>query len=243
LGTALEELQVAEEELRTQNEELLAVQAQADAERHRYQDLFGFAPNGYVVTDAEGVIQEANRAAAELLGAEPRFLAGKPLVLFVESPDRPRLHDELSRLLRGLSVRPLVVRVAPRSGGGPRTVALAVGAVRDPDRRRPVLRWQMVDVTEQRRAEAEARDLNAELEQRVAARTAALEDALSREQAAQFRAEESEKQLREADRRKNEFLAMLGHELRNPLAPLRTAIRLLAEPGWTGRHRPTPGRR
>ncbi|WP_250475082.1 ATP-binding protein [Caballeronia sp. GAFFF1] len=32
--------------------------------------------------------------------------------------------------------------------------------------------------------------------------------------------------LRDADRRKNEFLAMLAHELRNPLAPLRTAIEL-----------------
>jgi signal transduction histidine kinase len=33
--------------------------------------------------------------------------------------------------------------------------------------------------------------------------------------------------LREADRRKDEFLALLGHELRNPLAPIRTAIHLL----------------
>ncbi|HUP31079.1 MAG TPA: GAF domain-containing sensor histidine kinase [Usitatibacter sp.] len=33
--------------------------------------------------------------------------------------------------------------------------------------------------------------------------------------------------LREADRRKNEFLAMLAHELRNPLAPIRNAVDLL----------------
>ena len=33
-------------------------------------------------------------------------------------------------------------------------------------------------------------------------------------------------QLRELDRRKDEFLAMLGHELRNPLAPVTTAIQL-----------------
>jgi signal transduction histidine kinase/ActR/RegA family two-component response regulator len=33
--------------------------------------------------------------------------------------------------------------------------------------------------------------------------------------------------LREADRRKDEFLAVLAHELRNPLAPLRTGIDLL----------------
>lgn len=37
----------------------------------------------------------------------------------------------------------------------------------------------------------------------------------------------SEKKLREADRRKDEFLAVLAHELRNPLAPLRTGVELL----------------
>jgi PAS domain S-box-containing protein len=36
-----------------------------------------------------------------------------------------------------------------------------------------------------------------------------------------------EEELREADRRKDEFLAMLGHELRNPLAPLRSVMETL----------------
>jgi PAS domain S-box-containing protein len=37
--------------------------------------------------------------------------------------------------------------------------------------------------------------------------------------------------LMEADRRKDEFLAMLGHELRNPLAPIRNALYVMAMPG------------
>jgi PAS domain S-box-containing protein len=37
----------------------------------------------------------------------------------------------------------------------------------------------------------------------------------------------AEKALRENDRRKDEFLAMLAHELRNPLAPIQSAARLL----------------
>lgn len=37
----------------------------------------------------------------------------------------------------------------------------------------------------------------------------------------------AEEALREADRRKDEFLATLAHELRNPLAPIRSAARLL----------------
>ena len=39
----------------------------------------------------------------------------------------------------------------------------------------------------------------------------------------------AEAKLQETDRRKDEFLAMLAHELRNPLAPIQTAVRLLAE--------------
>jgi len=37
----------------------------------------------------------------------------------------------------------------------------------------------------------------------------------------------AEEALREADRRKDEFLAMLAHELRNPLAPIRNAVQIL----------------
>src|SRR5499426_2140010 len=55
--------------------------------------------------------------------------------------------------------------------------------------------------------------LNDELESRVADRTAALEATTAA--------------LQEADRRKDEFLAILAHELRNPLAPIRTAVQLL----------------
>jgi signal transduction histidine kinase/ActR/RegA family two-component response regulator len=40
----------------------------------------------------------------------------------------------------------------------------------------------------------------------------------------------AEQALREADRRKDEFLATLAHELRNPLAPIRNGVRILAAP-------------
>ncbi len=41
--------------------------------------------------------------------------------------------------------------------------------------------------------------------------------------------------LRDADRRKDEFLATLAHELRNPLAPIRHAVQLMALDGDAGR--------
>src|SRR3954453_6720050 len=36
-----------------------------------------------------------------------------------------------------------------------------------------------------------------------------------------------EEAIREADRRKSQFLAMLSHELRNPLAPLRNGLQVI----------------
>ena len=62
--------------------------------------------------------------------------------------------------------------------------------------------------------------LNAELERRVEERTAALA-------ASTARLRESEEMLRETDRRKDEFLAMLAHELRNPLSPIRNSVEYL----------------
>jgi len=41
----------------------------------------------------------------------------------------------------------------------------------------------------------------------------------------------AEDALREADRRKDEFLALLAHELRNPLAPIRNAVQILRAKG------------
>ncbi|MDR3636722.1 MAG: PAS domain S-box protein [Isosphaeraceae bacterium] len=38
-------------------------------------------------------------------------------------------------------------------------------------------------------------------------------------------------ELADADRRKDEFLAILAHELRNPLAPIRNALHLMRRPG------------
>src|SRR4029077_843158 len=39
-----------------------------------------------------------------------------------------------------------------------------------------------------------------------------------------------EQELKDADRRKDEFLAILAHELRNPLAPIRNALHILRMP-------------
>ncbi|MBC8024577.1 MAG: PAS domain S-box protein, partial [Steroidobacteraceae bacterium] len=64
----------------------------------------------------------------------------------------------------------------------------------------------------------------------VAMDNASLYEAAQREIANRERAEEA---LRETDRRKDEFLATLAHELRNPLAPIRQATMIGQSPGAT----------
>jgi PAS domain S-box-containing protein len=49
---------------------------------------------------------------------------------------------------------------------------------------------------------------------------------------------QAEEDLKEADRRKTEFLAMLAHELRNPLAPIRNALQVMRLTASRGRERP-----
>jgi PAS domain S-box-containing protein len=101
LTATLEELRVKEEELRRKNEELVAVQEVILAERQRYQELFNFAPDAYLVTDAAGLIHDANLAAADLLGRQRRFLHGKPLRVFVLADDQARFDRVLNRVEHG----------------------------------------------------------------------------------------------------------------------------------------------
>ena len=95
------------------------------------------------------------------------------------------------------------------------------------------------DLTERMRSEEGLRHAQAELEMRVNERTA------ERARRSQSRAQDRDRRtassgagarkrvavMAEDDRRKNEFLATLAHELRNPLAPIQYAYELLSLAG------------
>jgi PAS domain-containing protein len=61
------ELQVHQIELEMQNEELSRAQAELDAARARYFDLYDLAPVGYFTISEQGLILEANLMASTLL--------------------------------------------------------------------------------------------------------------------------------------------------------------------------------
>ena len=174
--TVLEELKVAEEELRVQNTQLAVAVDAIQAERKRYEELFEFAPDGYLVTDKDGTISEANHAASKMLGKSKKLLAGKPLSIYVDSEYQQAFLSELNRLIVSNSEASFETLLRPRNGE-PFYAALKVAQVRDPEGKLTGLRWLVRDVTEQKQAEAEIRALNAQLEQRVNERTAQLQTA------------------------------------------------------------------
>ncbi len=84
----LHELRVHQIELELQNEELRTAQAEIEAGRARYVDLYDLAPVGYCTLSQQGLILEANLTAATLLGAARGALIKQPFSRFILDEDQ-----------------------------------------------------------------------------------------------------------------------------------------------------------
>lgn len=98
LGIVCEELQVALKELNQQTKKIADAQVEIQAERHRYQRLFELSPDGYLLLSDAGIIQEVNRATANLFNTPQTFLVGKSLLSLIAAKDRALLQTKLSEL-------------------------------------------------------------------------------------------------------------------------------------------------
>lgn len=148
LSMSLQELQIAAEELRQQNEKLVESRKAVEQERRHYQELFDFAPDGYLVTDNEGTILEINKTAVQWLNVSSNRLMGKPLVVFVTPEERRDFYAQLRQLQKGKSIKNWQVQLQRWRGASFR-VSFTVAAIENHQGEVVGLRWQLQDLTPQ----------------------------------------------------------------------------------------------
>jgi PAS domain S-box-containing protein len=82
------ELRVHQIELKMQNDELCRAQAELNATRDRYFDLYNLAPVGYFIVSHDGRILETNLAGVNLLGLPRAALVKQPITRFIFKEDQ-----------------------------------------------------------------------------------------------------------------------------------------------------------
>ncbi|MDN4162893.1 GAF and ANTAR domain-containing protein [Nocardioides abyssi] len=100
LETAYEELRVADEEVRAQQEHIVQLLERSDVLRWQHERMLAVLPVPVLTTDRVGVVRAVNAAAAGLFSRRITHLVGKPLVTLVSGEDRP----DLRRFLGGVRV-------------------------------------------------------------------------------------------------------------------------------------------
>lgn len=154
-----------------------------------------------VTLTEDGTIIYANPSLSQLLGEGVANLIGTSIADYLQVSDRPAFERMLTDTKEDLELDALMLG----ANGQLIPVHLALATLLQPPR---VLALIITDLTHQKKVEAERATLVAV-------------------QAAQKAAEAAAQSLRDADRRKDEFLAMLAHELRSPLAPIRNGLEIL----------------
>jgi PAS domain S-box-containing protein len=166
------------------------------------QALYDAAPCALFSTLPTGEIVRANQTFLDWLGVRAEDVVGRvrfPSLLTIGSRIYYETHYAPLLRMQGF-VSEIALEVRSPAGRVSPVVASA-RQVRDADGTPVLIHAALFDATDRRSYEREL------LEERR-------------------RAEHASRALEAEDRRKNEFIAMLAHELRNPLAPLRAALEL-----------------
>ena len=98
LGIVSEALQLVMNELLFQNERLNGLQTKLEAESYRYQRLSDLMQEGYLVTDQQLMIQELNRAAADLFNLPRESVMQRSLLTLIYPDDRVLLQTKVAQL-------------------------------------------------------------------------------------------------------------------------------------------------
>jgi PAS domain S-box-containing protein len=195
---------------------------------HAHRILLESLNEGAMTIGPGAIILYANRRLAELVGQPLDKVLGASLRGFVAERDLPSFEALVARSAHGRSKGELTLATA----SGEVAVMASMSAI---DEVQPgAFTVVLTDLTALAAAHAALQRAHHELEARVTARTGELSRAneiLRDEIAARARLEgelrDKASELILADRRKDEFLSMLAHELRNPLAPIVTAAEMI----------------
>ncbi|SDB51938.1 PAS domain S-box-containing protein [Desulfonatronum thiosulfatophilum] len=112
----LHELSVHKIELELQNEDLRRAHEKLDAEHARFQDLYDFAPVGYVTIDKNNLIHEVNLTAATLLGIRRIDLIGQSLSNLILPEDQDLFFHYRKRALGAEEVQAEEMRLLKQDG-------------------------------------------------------------------------------------------------------------------------------
>jgi two-component system sensor kinase FixL len=119
---------------------------QAQRQRLHSREWFDFASDGFLLTDSQGVIYEANYATAALFDARKEFVLGKPLGLFMTEGSRRAFYIRLSRLVERGGVEQWEARVC-RPRGEVRDVMMTATLAAEEQERSGQLRWILRDIS------------------------------------------------------------------------------------------------
>ena len=167
-----------------------------------YRLLLESMQHGAAVVDGDGRIAYCNRSLAELFRRSRDEVTGSHWRDYLSGPDALRLADAMREVSERSSARAETLIQRPGASPQPIEVAIHPSPIRD------LFCFVVTDLGPRRLIQ----DL-VETRKRLV------------ESEAEYRRLYAE--LQEEERRKDEFLAVLAHELRNPLAPLRNALHLL----------------
>ena len=148
----VQELGTHQIELEMQVEELQRAQAELEASRNNFADLYDFAPIGYFTFDTSGLISEANLTAAKLLGTERSSLANKPFTAFVQKEDSSAFLAHCAVVAANREKHTIELRLKRRDHAEFFALLESIAA-EDPGEKGLVIRTAVSDITERRKAE------------------------------------------------------------------------------------------
>jgi sigma-B regulation protein RsbU (phosphoserine phosphatase) len=187
------------------------------------QDLYENAPCGYLSLRTDGRIAKANLTFCRWTGYAPEDLVGKRLHDFLNIAGRIFYETHFAPLLRIQGFFNEVALDLVRKDGEPFPVLVNAAERKNADGMALCIRLMVFNATDRRRYERELLKARNELK----ALTATLEQRVAEATAGQLRSDTALTTHREDAELREQFIAVLGHDLRNPLASISAGTQLL----------------